>query len=163
MDHSQGMIDRLRLKPICRRKIFKSFDCCDIQRLSEYHRYPPNTFDSVIDTFGLCSFEDPERAITEMVNVCKPNRKIILLEHGISSGKMIKMYQNKKLLKHVYSWGCYWNRDILKYVKDREDVIIDKIQRKHFGTTYIIELRKKPVDGADELQTTECDVDSNGL
>merc|ERR1712154_614324 len=114
--------------------------------MGEYARYPPNSFDSVIDTFGLCSFEDPERAITEMVNVCKPNRKIILLEHGISSWKMIKMYQNKKLLKHVYSWGCYFNRDILKYVKHRNDVVIDSIKRRHFGTTYIIELTKKDLE-----------------
>eukprot|EP01083_Nonionella_stella_P234715 826032_1 len=40
IDKSQGMIDRLRLKPICRRKIFKSFDCCDIQCSSKYNRYP---------------------------------------------------------------------------------------------------------------------------
>merc|ERR1712154_293300 len=143
IDKSQGMIDRLRLKPICRRKIFKSFDCCDIQKLSEYNRYPENTFDSVVDAFGLCSFEDPEKAIDEMVKVCKPNKKIILLEHGISNWKLVQKYQNKKLLEHVYSWGCYWNRNILDYVQNRDDVIIDSIQRKHFGTTYIIEMTKK--------------------
>ena len=165
IDKSQGMIDRLRLKPICRKKIFKSFDCCDIQCLSTYNRYPPDTFDTVIDTFGICSFEDPQTAITQMINVCKPNKKIILLEHGISSWKLVKWWQNRKLLKHVYSWGCYFNRDILGYIQSRDDVIIDNVKRRHFGTTYIIELTKKDIiqladkdlDSVDQVSASEMD------
>jgi methyltransferase OMS1 len=41
-------------------------------------------FDSVIDTFGLCSHHDPVEALKEMARVCKPDGVILLLEHGRS-------------------------------------------------------------------------------
>ena len=33
------------------------------------------TFDTVIDTFGLCSFSDPVKVLKEMQRVCKQVRK----------------------------------------------------------------------------------------
>ena len=45
-------------------------------------RFAPRSFDTVVDTFGLCSVEDPKRALEEMAAACKPGGKIILIEHG---------------------------------------------------------------------------------
>lgn len=45
--------------------------------------FPENSFDTVVDTFGLCSIADAERALLEMQRVCKPDGRIILL--GTSS------------------------------------------------------------------------------
>lgn len=39
-------------------------------------------FDFVVDTFGLCSFNDPVNVLREMARVAKPDGKILLLEHG---------------------------------------------------------------------------------
>lgn len=33
---------------------------------------PDNLFDTVVDTFGLCSFEKPDEALREMSRCCKP-------------------------------------------------------------------------------------------
>jgi methyltransferase OMS1 len=46
--------------------------------------YPDNSFDTVVDTFGLCSFDDPVKVLKELQRVCKPDGKILLLEHGRS-------------------------------------------------------------------------------
>lgn len=36
-------------------------------------------FDTVIDTFGLCSYDDPMIALQEMVRVCRPGGKVRIL------------------------------------------------------------------------------------
>jgi SAM-dependent methyltransferase len=45
-------------------------------------KYPPRSFDTVIDAFGLCSHEDPVLVLQEASRVCKPDGRILLLEHG---------------------------------------------------------------------------------
>jgi methyltransferase OMS1 len=44
--------------------------------------FPDNTFDAVVDTFGMCSVQNPEKVLREMQRVCKEDGKIVLLEHG---------------------------------------------------------------------------------
>eukprot|EP00803_Ostreobium_quekettii_P007366 evm.model.scf_89.3 EVM.evm.TU.scf_89.3 scf_89:6364-8197(-) len=42
----------------------------------------PERFDVVVDTFGLCSHEDPVAELRAVANVLRPGGKLILLEHG---------------------------------------------------------------------------------
>lgn len=53
------------------------------QMSAEHLEFPDDCFDTVIDTFGLCSVEHPEAVLREMERVCKPGGEIVLLEHGI--------------------------------------------------------------------------------
>ena len=55
----------------------------DASNLTSY--YADNSFDTVVDTFGLCSFDDPVAVLKQMQRVCKPDGKILLLEHGRSN------------------------------------------------------------------------------
>ena len=48
---------------------------------------PGNSFDSVVDTFGLCSFEDPVRALREMGRVC---RKVTVKNTKTKGSKLLK-------------------------------------------------------------------------
>ena len=54
------------------------FQLQDVENLT----YESQSFDTVIDTFGLCACEDPVQALKEMARVTKPEGKILLLEHG---------------------------------------------------------------------------------
>lgn len=45
-------------------------------------KFEDNSFDTVVDTFGLCSYNDPIKVLHEMKRVCKKDGKIILIEHG---------------------------------------------------------------------------------
>jgi methyltransferase OMS1, mitochondrial len=125
-----------------------------------------NQFDVVVDTFGLCSFEDPVAALREMKRVCrkasdgkrgkthtksngksdsknnetdvkKKGGRIFLLEHGRSDWVWLSNILDRYASAHASQWGCYWNRDIEKIVRDAGLTIV-VTKRFHFGTTYFI-------------------------
>ena len=95
------------------------------------------SYDTVVDTFGICSFEDPERALREMSRCCQADGEVLLLEHGASWMPLLRWWQNHKLNRHVEKWGCYWNRDI-EGIVERSGLRVKQIQRKHLGTTMLI-------------------------
>ncbi|KXZ53082.1 hypothetical protein GPECTOR_8g74 [Gonium pectorale] len=55
-------------------------------------RFGAASFDTVIDTFGLCSHEDPVQALREMARVCKPGGKILLLQAGLQVDKVTRWH-----------------------------------------------------------------------
>jgi methyltransferase OMS1 len=105
---------------------------------------PVNTFDTVVDTFGLCSYDDPVQVLKEMARVCKPTGKILLLEHGRSAGwDFVTNHLDKHAETHAKNWGCVWNRD-LDAVIERSGLKIERLHKFHFGTTYYVVCRPVP-------------------
>jgi methyltransferase OMS1 len=103
--------------------------------------YDDNSFDTVVDTFGLCSFDDPVAVLKELKRVCKADGKILLLEHGRSkSFAGLSSYLDKHSERHAKNWGCVWNRDITKIVQS-SGLELEKLDTWHFGTTYYIVCR----------------------
>ncbi|KAG0041443.1 Methyltransferase-like protein 7B [Gryganskiella cystojenkinii] len=101
--------------------------------------YPDQSFDTVVDTFGLCSFEEPVQVLKEMKRVLRPGGELLLLEHGNSSWKMMQDMQASKLDRHVHKYGCYWNREIEDLVKEAGLKIKEK-ERSQLGTVYYLVL-----------------------
>ncbi|KAK1743807.1 methyltransferase [Skeletonema marinoi] len=100
--------------------------------------YPDNSFDTIVDTFGLCSFDDPTAVLKELQRVCKPDGKILLLEHGRTKAYTgLSSYLDKHAERHAKNWGCVWNRDIDKIVES-SGLTLEKLHNFHFGTTYYI-------------------------
>lgn len=97
-------------------------------------------FDTVIDTFGLCSHEDPKAALQQMAAVCKPGGQLILLQHGKASWGWLNHRLDDEAQAHFAKWGCWWNRDILQLVHEA-GLIVESCSRWHFGTTYVIKAR----------------------
>eukprot|EP00667_Euglena_gracilis_P023645 EG_transcript_26805 len=77
--------------------------------------YPRNTFDCVVDTFGLCSFTNPNKTLDEMFRVMKPGGQLLLLEHGQGDWAPIRWYQRITAPQHLHDYGCFYNRPI-KYL-----------------------------------------------
>lgn len=109
------------------------FGKMDVSQMS----FPDRTFDTVCDTFGLCSFEDPKVALQEMERVCKDDGQILLLEHGRSTYDWLNEILDKNSHRHTARWGCVWNRDIESLCHDA-GLEVTSISRWHFGTTYMI-------------------------
>jgi methyltransferase OMS1 len=111
-------------------------------------------FDTVVDTFGLCSFENPANALKEFARVVKPGGRILLLEHGRTWWKFDWLNQllDNRARAHAVEWGCSWNRDIDALVKEAGLTIVDH-KSHHLGTCY--ELIVQP-----SATTIEC-IDSS--
>lgn len=107
-------------------------DAADLSRFSD------NSFDTVVDTFGLCSFDDPVAVLKELQRVCKPSGKILLLEHGRTHEyEGLSKYLDKNAERHAKNWGCVWNRD-LDDIMAKASIRIESLTKWHFGTTYYV-------------------------
>ncbi|GLD97049.1 hypothetical protein PINS_up005732 [Pythium insidiosum] len=132
-DFSRGMLDQIPAASKAR------VAQCELAVMgAESLEFPDDTFDTVVDTFGLCSMDDGVQALREMQRVCnKQGGRILLLEHGRSHYDWLSSVLDKFAGAHVQRWGCHWNRDILDMVK-RAGLEVETLHRFHFGTTYYI-------------------------
>lgn len=76
IDFSPRMLARARISA---RRLKNSIDFhqMDVQHLD----WPAQTFDTVFATFVFCSVPDPVQGLSELRRVCKPDGRLLLLEH----------------------------------------------------------------------------------
>eukprot|EP01097_Dermamoeba_algensis_P003754 TRINITY_DN2565_c0_g1_i1.p1 TRINITY_DN2565_c0_g1~~TRINITY_DN2565_c0_g1_i1.p1 ORF type:complete len:259 (-),score=69.04 TRINITY_DN2565_c0_g1_i1:196-972(-) len=110
---------------------------------SEQLSFPDQTFDTVVDTFGLCSVNDPIKALKEMQRVCKKDGKILLLEHGRSEYSLLSDYLDRKAYSHKEKWGCWWNRDMKKIMKE-SSLQINQLDEKQFKSCFYVIAQPHP-------------------
>lgn len=106
-------------------------------------------YDTVIQTFGLCSVSDPVALLKNLGNCVREEEgRILLLEHGRGRWEWLNGLLDKSAEKHAKQFGCWWNRDMRDIVKKSglEIVTIQTPKWWHGGTTWWIEL-KKPKSG----------------
>ena len=108
--------------------------------------FDDSSFDTVVDTFGLCSVDDPGLALREMLRVCRPGGSVLLLEHGASSYGWLTNILDKHAAQHALKWGCWWNRDIAAIVQGAAAATgaeVEELWSYQLGTTYYAVLRPK--------------------
>ena len=103
-------------------------------------------YDTIIQTFGLCSMKNPVKYLTTVGELIKkPDGKgsnggrIFLLEHGRGHYGWINRLLDGLSKEHADRFGCWWNRDIGQIVEDSGLKIVE-LKRYHFGTTWLLEL-----------------------
>lgn len=102
-------------------------------------------YDTIIQTMGLCSATDPVKLLKELGEVVKVDTgRILLLEHGRGRYEWLNNFLDKNAEGHAKAFGCWWNRDHEKIVKEcgLEVVKIERPKWWHGGTTWWIELKK---------------------
>jgi len=80
--------------------------------------FPDNSFDAVISSLSTCSFYDTPKALKEMQRVCKPDGKILLIEHGRSNWDWLGRYQDQTVHQQIEQGGCRWNQEPQELVKE---------------------------------------------
>ncbi|KAJ9668012.1 hypothetical protein H2201_001818 [Coniosporium apollinis] len=106
-------------------------------------------FDTVIQTFGLCSTPEPEKLLRNLEKVVKEDGQILLLEHGRSNYKWLDRLLDNSAPSHADKWGCWWNKDIGAIVGASELQVV-RIKRRHLGTMWWIELKPRKRRGHSE-------------
>ncbi|KAM5346514.1 hypothetical protein ACJ41O_009519 [Fusarium nematophilum] len=109
----------------------------------------PTKYDTVIQTFGLCSVSDPVAVLTNLATAVKPSSgRIILLEHGKGWYGIVNGLLDKNAGKHFEKYGCWWNRDIQGLVEEAaqktpglEVVKVERPNITQMGTLVWVELR----------------------
>ncbi|KAH6842852.1 hypothetical protein B0I37DRAFT_383026 [Chaetomium sp. MPI-CAGE-AT-0009] len=109
----------------------------------------PTKYDTIIQTFGLCSVADPVKLLANMAAKVQPDTgQILLLEHGRGSFEWMNKRLDKAAPKHFQKFGCWWNRDIEQIVREAAEQVpgLEVVTLKRplwlqAGTTLLIELR----------------------
>lgn len=110
-------------------------------------------YDTIIQTMGLCSVNDPVKLLRNVGDLVKEDEgRILLLEHGRGKWEWLNGLLDKFAEGHAKSYGCWWNREIEDIVRESglEVVKIERPGMWHGGTTYWVELRKRSVPGVVE-------------
>lgn len=71
------------------------------------------TFDTVVDTFSLCVYRNPVRALGEMRRVVREGGTVLLLEHTVSHNWLVRWYQDVTSdASASLSKGCVGNQRV---------------------------------------------------
>lgn len=150
VDASEAMLEVAR-KKAARQGLTIPFLVMDAEALA----FPDPCFDTVVSSLSLCTFPDPVAALREMARVCRPNGRILLLEHGRSDREWLGRWQDRRADRHAKALGCRWNREPLDLVRQAGLKLI-AAQRIFFGIMHLLEaMPAKAVLGQNILGETE--------
>ena len=96
-----------------RKQIAVDLDVMDVQ--SVY--YADNSFDTVIASFVFCSVPRPRKGLKELHRILKPGGQLLLLEHVLSSNRMMAAVMNFLNPMVVRLVGANINRQTIKNVQ----------------------------------------------
>lgn len=73
--------------------------------------FPDQAFDTVAISLALCTIPDPAAALREMARVCRPQGRIVLLEHVRSTARPLALAQRLLSPFNERAVGCHLDRD----------------------------------------------------
>lgn len=79
--------------------------------------FPDDSFDTIVSTLTLCGYRNPAAVLHTFRRWCRPQGRILLMEHGISSNRFVSYLQSavNPLFRQVV--GCHLNRDMIGLIR----------------------------------------------
>jgi ubiquinone/menaquinone biosynthesis C-methylase UbiE len=133
MDLSKAMLDVARNRA-AKLSEHVSFSMADAEALP----FPDKSFDTVVSSLSTCTFPNPIAALEEMGRVCRPEGKVLLLEHGRSDRERLGRWQDRHADQFAKPLGCHWNREPLDMAR-KAGLKVNTARRCFFGILHQIE------------------------
>ena len=102
--------------------------------------FSDHSFDTVVSSLSVCTFPEPVIALQEIARVCRPDGRVLLLEHGRSDRQWLGRLQDRRADRHARQFGCHLNREPLELAREA-GLDVNKVRRVFFGVFYQIEAR----------------------
>ena len=134
-DWSSNMIE-VALKKIIPNGIEIDYKMEDTEKMM----FNDDVFDTVVDTFGLESYVNPEKALQEMKRVCKKGGRILILASGLSNNRFLNTFLKMKSPHVLRNYGYFPDREWDPIIKSM-GLEIEKAERKFNGTIYLYVLK----------------------
>ncbi|WP_262179269.1 class I SAM-dependent methyltransferase [Haloarcula laminariae] len=107
---------------------------------AEALQFPDDSFDTVVSALSTCTFPDPVAALSEMARVCRPDGRVLLLEHGRSDVELVGRFQDWRADAHYERHGCRWTQDPLAHF-EAADLTVVESESFLLGMITVIEAR----------------------
>lgn len=134
LDLSEGMLDLARARKVGRPPTLR-------QGTAHALPFDDASFDTVVCTFGLCAIPDLDAAVDEMVRVLRPDGRLILVDHVVSSSRLVRGVQWLLERITVPMGGEHFRRRPLLHVQAR-GLQIDQRERFKLGMVERLVARK---------------------
>ncbi|MBO0992622.1 class I SAM-dependent methyltransferase [Bacillus sp. SD088] len=108
-----------------------------VQKDVEMVEFDENSFDTIISSTSFCAYQEPVAVLNKFQKWCKPEGKILLLEHGISTNKFLAGMQKMVDPLALRVAGCHQNRNISAIVA-KSNVEPIREERYLAGSLYLI-------------------------
>jgi ubiquinone/menaquinone biosynthesis C-methylase UbiE len=105
--------------------------------------FPDQSFDSVVSTLTMCTTPDPLQLLREMGRVCRPDGRVLFLEHGESTIPVINWALHRLAPGHLRRYACHLTRDVVTLPGQAGLCIVDS-RRYLFGVFALIEAAPPP-------------------
>ncbi|SHF36594.1 Ubiquinone/menaquinone biosynthesis C-methylase UbiE [Seinonella peptonophila] len=103
----------------------------------ETAEFEANSFDTIVSSLSFCTYENPIHVMNQFSKWCKPNGKILMLEHGKSTNRMLSILQKAIDPLAFKMIGCHQDREILHYVNSSNLEVLN-VNRSIAGLLYFI-------------------------
>ncbi|MFH0882861.1 MAG: methyltransferase domain-containing protein, partial [bacterium] len=133
-DLSEGMLEITRRKAARLGMPHVRFYLADTQKLP----FADHSFATVVSSQTLCTTPDPVTALREMARVCRPEGRILVIEHGPSTVGWIDRWIERREEYHTEKLACHSHRDHAALVREAGLNILN-LERRRFGIFFLIE------------------------
>jgi ubiquinone/menaquinone biosynthesis C-methylase UbiE len=106
--------------------------------------FPDASFDTVAISLALCTIPDPVKALLELGRVCRPEGRIVMLEHVRSTSRPLAAVQKALSPLNERAIGCHLARETFDMARSL-GFSIDETWSRLFGSVQLV-VARPPVD-----------------